>query len=65
MKKPKPLKDRLAALGLMTPEAAAPALGVGARSIYRYVTDGAAVPEYLDRLDMMERHGIPKEFKHI
>lgn len=62
-KKTKPLRERLAALGLATPEAAAPVLGVGTRSLYRYLTDGIEPPVYLLRLvTMFERHGVPKEF---
>jgi len=65
-KKPKPLKQRLAALGLMTPEAAAPVLGVGTRSMWRYVTGETDPPDYVLRLvTMYELHGIPKEFNNV
>ena len=63
-KKQKPLRERLTALGLLTPETAAPVLGVGVRSAYRYLTEDVEAPAYVLRLvTMFERHGVPREFR--
>jgi len=61
--KAKQFNAALEALKIENHSAAGRILGIGRRSVIRYVQDEQEVPESVRRLIvMLQQHGIPKEF---